>query len=338
MKITRNDMILGLFNNIALIAPIILGLIAHNIQLGVFGAFGALVYNYYVPQENKKGLVYFGLMGTIAFVGFFIGLLINIIPWVTPIFICTLGGLTLFINKRWNIIGPGPFFIMMIGSMAGTQAFVSFQRIETVSWYLLIGILSAAASALAAECCLHVFHGTFIPEQSRFNNDSFLDVLMLLSIGYAIAIFLAFYIGKNLQLFNYYWIVVACAAVMKAENSKHAFTRFHQYVIGAAVGCGLSFVLMSLPLNLTTHVVTIVLLNTLIYWQINKNYLVGNFFTTPLALLLFKLLIPQLNNDAIIARLVAVVIGTTLGLLFIFLTEKTLHYVFPHRMTKFSSR
>lgn len=113
MKITRDNMILGLFNNIALITPIILGLIAHNIRLGIFGAFGALVYNYYVPQENKKGLVYFGLMGTIAFVGFLISLLINIIPWVTPIFICILGGLTLFINKRWNIIGPVPFFMMI---------------------------------------------------------------------------------------------------------------------------------------------------------------------------------------------------------------------------------
>lgn len=46
-----------------------------------------------------------------------------------------------------------------------------------------------------------------------------------------------------------------------------------------------------------------------------KSYLVGNFFTTPIALILFKIVRPDLGNELIETRILAILIDTILGLL-----------------------
>lgn len=46
-----------------------------------------------------------------------------------------------------------------------------------------------------------------------------------------------------------------------------------------------------------------------------KSYLIGNFFTTPIALILFKIVRPDLGTELIETRILAILIGTVIGLL-----------------------
>ncbi|WFR75153.1 FUSC family protein [Lactococcus lactis] len=319
-----DKIILNVLNSIAILTPIILGACLNNLRFAVMGALGALIYNYYIPQNNHKGLVQILIVSSGTLISFSLVLFINQIPWITPIIIGILAALALFYTKRFHFIGPGPFFFIMIVSLAGTQKYIDLKTSITQIIYLLIGLLMAILSSLVGELLFYKLELpklNFIPKHNNISQITSRTVLN--SFFYGVSIFLAFYIGENLNLFNYYWVVVACAAVMKADNLPFAIERHKHYILGAMGGCAIAWVAISLPLEIWETVLVIAILNALIYWKINKNYLIGNLFTTPLAILLFKLISPNINDIAVLDRMLGIVIGTTIGLVSVYI----MHYV-----------
>lgn len=135
------------------------------------------------------------------------------------------------------------------------------------------------------------------------------------SLIYAIFAFIAYFVGYSLHFPNYYWVLVGAIAVLQGENIIHARKRQFDYVVAAIIGCLFAWGVYETVSNPIILSVISVLLLGVICLTINRNYMVGNFFTTPIALILFKLALPNIGNDLIEFRLLAIIIGTTIGLI-----------------------
>ena len=126
---------------------------------------------------------------------------------------------------------------------------------------------------------------------------------------------IAYFIGYNLHLNNYYWILVSALTILQSENISTAKKRQLEYILAGLIGTVISFIIYSYVSYVPFLILLAMLFMGLICLYMPKSYLVGNFFTTPIALILFKIVRPDLGNELIETRILAILIDTILGLL-----------------------
>ncbi|MEJ6348966.1 FUSC family protein [Holzapfeliella sp. He02] len=320
--INWGDMVLKLSNFLALGFSITFMLIINNIQLGTLTIMGSIFFYYYVPQQNKAGIkttILASMMGIIAYV---LVSFSTLIPWLTPLVLSLICGISYFYSKMWRLVGPGPFFLVMISCIAGVHSFINLQVTFVSILFLLMGCSIAILLAIVNDWLLDRLKYPKLKDNTAIFTLKIPQIpveILFKSFFYGGLIFLTFYIGENLKLFNYYWIVLSCASILQAESKSHAIKRHQHYILGTIIGCLISYLLLSLPLTLTTTIILLIIFHSLVYWKIKTNFLVGNFFTTPMAILVVKLNYATLNSTAIWSRFIAIVIGTSIALLSIYL-------------------
>lgn len=295
--------------NIAL--PLTLGFILHNYWLGVMGAFGTLLFMYYVPSNEEKTFSQNILVSLIGIISFPISAVMSTIPWLSLLWIGILAYIIQYALTGNKFIGPGAFFLMIINSMLSSLHHYPFHQVLAMSFFTYIGIFTSLMFSMLEPILLRQPH-TF-----KLNFDFQTGDLQIAtkSLIYGIFTFLANFIGFNLHLPNYYWLLIGAMAVLQAENVIHARTRQIQYVIGSIVGCTLSLLAyMYIHDRMTLAILAIICIG-IICITINRSYMVGNFFTTPVALLLFKSAVPNLSDNLIGFRIMSLVIGTVIGLI-----------------------
>lgn len=295
--------------NIAI--PLFIGMAIHNYWLGVMGAFGSLIFMYYVPVNRERTFTQMVLVTGISIISFPISALTASVPWISVLWIGLLAYLIQYTLTSGKFIGPGAFFLMMINGMLATLHRFPMHFTLMLAVYAIIGaVLSFIFSIIEPK---------LMGQPLSFNLDLNFEAdnlqIAVKSLVYAIFAFIAYFVGYSFHLPNYYWFLVGAISVLQGENFVHARKRQFDYVVAAIVGCLFAwgvYEVVSEPIVLS--VIAIILLG-IICLTINRNYMIGNFFTTPIALILFKLALPNISNSLIEFRLLAIVVGTTIGLL-----------------------
>lgn len=295
--------------NIAL--PLVIGMVLHNYWFGVMGAFGSLIFMYYVPVNREQTFNHMAIVTAIAVVSFPISALTAALPWISLIWIGVLAYFIQYTLNGFHFIGPGAFFLMMINGMLASLHRFPLKMVLMLAVYAIIGaLLSFLFSIIEPKVMRQPL--AFKVALPKIDKDLQLAVK---SLVYAIFAFIAYFIGYSLHLPNYYWFLVGAISVLQGENFVHARKRQFDYVVAAIVGCLFAWVIYETISNpIILGILAIVLLG-IICLTINRNYMVGNFFTTPIALILFKMVIPGLSNSLIEFRLLAIIVGTSVGLI-----------------------
>lgn len=209
----------------------------------------------------------------------------------------------------------------MISCIAGVHSYVNLQTTFISVLFSIVGCLISISLAFINDWLLDYLHYPKIEDNTtkfKLSVDYIPIEILFKTFFYGILVFLTFYVGENLKLFNYYWIVLSCASILQAESMSHAIKRHQHYLLGTIVGCLISYLLLSLPLNFFMTIVALIIFHSLIYWKIRTNFLVGSFFTTPMAILVIKLNYSTLDSQAIWARFIAIVIGTSIAIMSIY--------------------
>lgn len=295
--------------NIAI--PLIIGMTIHNYWLGVMGAFGSLIFMYYVPVNRERTFTQMVLVTGISIVSFPISALSSSIPWISVLWIGLLAYLIQYTLTSGKFIGPGAFFLMMINGMIASLNRFPLHFTLMLAVYAIIGALLSFLFSIIEPKLM----GQPLSMQLNLTFEADNLQIAVKSLVYAIFAFIAYFIGYSLHLPNYYWFLVGAISVLQGENFVHARKRQFDYVIAAIVGCLFAWVVYEVVGNPIILAIIAILLLGVICLTINRNYMIGNFFTTPIALILFKLALPHISNSLIEFRLLAIVVGTTIGLL-----------------------
>ncbi|WEV54783.1 FUSC family protein [Leuconostocaceae bacterium ESL0723] len=303
----------AVFGALTISISLAISLLSGNMPAGVMAAFGALLFMYYVPINGPQTFTHFYFIGLIGAGSFIVSALLAALPWVSVIWI---GVLTFLVNAavmRANFKGPGIFFLLMINGMLATLSTLSLTTRLELAACAILGILIATLCALAENQIYDRFPVKIHDLRASLTELNY--VIILKSLINAIFIALAFYIGYSLHLSNYYWVLVGATTILQEEQISGGLKKQINCVLAALVGCLASFYLYAYIGNTMSLIGLSILLMFLINFFMPKSYLLGNLFTTPIGLILFKLFRNHLSYGLIYYRLIDLVLGTSIGLI-----------------------
>lgn len=292
--------------------PLIIGFLLHNNWLGVMGAFGTLLFMYYVPANAEKTFSQMILVSFIGVISFPISAVMSTVPWLSLLWIGLLAYVVQYVLTGNKFIGPGAFFLMIINGMLSSLHRYPFEQVITMSMWAYIGVATSLILGILEALIMREEHFTF---KLHFNFQAADLQIATKSLIYGVFGFIANFIGFSLYFPNYYWMLIGSVAVLQAENIIHARQRQMQYVGGAIIGCALSLLAYLYIHDELILAILAILCLGIICITISHNYMIGNFFTTPVALLLFKCAVPTLPDSLVGFRIISLVIGTVIGLL-----------------------
>jgi len=310
-SITKRQYIHAIFGILTILFPFLIAMLVHNNWLGVMGCFGALIFMYYIPVNKQHTMNYLLLSVIISTISFPISAIMSRIEWIGILWIALLAFIVEYIMNANKYIGPGVFFILMINGMITSLYNMPLEQVLLLSIFAILGIY-IALSVASIENEIYE-NNKFMIKKIRLRNDSLDGNIKALITG--LFSLIAYFIGYNLHLNNYYWILVSALTILQSENITTARKRQLDYIIAGLIGTFIAFIVYSYISSITILILLAMLFMGLICVYMPKSYLVGNFFTTPIALILFKIVRPDLGNELIETRILAIIIGTIIGLL-----------------------
>ncbi|KRM92808.1 FUSC family protein [Liquorilactobacillus cacaonum] len=300
-----------LFGVLTLLIPFAISALLHNDWVGVMGCFGALIFMYYIPVNKDNTMNHLITVVLISTISFPVSAVASRIEWLGILWIAVLAFSVEYIINGNHYIGPGVFFILMINGMITSLHQMSFLYVLTLSIYALCGTYIAFFIAYLEN---KIYENNKIKiTQIKLRNHSLDGNIKALIIG--TFSFIAYFIGYNLHLNNYYWILVSALTILQSENITIAKKRQLDYIVAGLVGTTIALIVYSYISSIIILAILAMLFMGLICIYMPKSYLIGNFFTTPIALILFKIVRPDLGTELIETRILAILIGTVIGLL-----------------------
>lgn len=321
-QFTKRNYIHSIYGVSTLIVSFLIALMFRNFWVGVMGSFGSLIFMYYVPVNKEKTMNQLFLVGSISFISFPISACLSRTQWLTFIWIALLTYIVQYLMSVNGFIGPGIFFILMINGMIASLHNMPLMKALCLSLYAIAGVVIALIFSWIENNQYERY--TLNLGQIRYKTQEITPSIRALINS--IFAFGAYFIGYHLKLNNYYWILVSALTILQSETVTIAKRRQLEYCGAGIIGTLIAFLIYSTvndPVMLTGLSLILMALICLI---MPKSYLVGNFFTTPIALVLFKIVRPEMGNTLIGARILAIFIGTVIGLVGV--------YYYDHMMTK----
>ncbi|CAH1856605.1 FUSC family protein [Convivina intestini] len=310
-QFTKRNYLHAFYGLLTLLAPLVAGTILNNNWLGVMGCFGALLFMYYVPVNRDNTLNQLLVVNLCAWISFPLSALASRVEWVSMLWIAGLAFFLQLIMSANRFIGPGVFFLLMINGMLASLHSMPLNTVCLLAVYAIFGAIFATLLALIENGQYE--HYSLSWPKIKVTNTDLPANLRALIIG--LFAFLAYFIGYHLHLNNYYWLLVSALTILQSENVMTAKKRQLEYIGAGLIGTVLAFVIYSWVDAIFLLALLALLFMALICLFMPKSYLIGNFFTTPIALILFKIVRPGLGNDLIVTRILAILLGTMIGLI-----------------------
>lgn len=299
------------FGILTILCPFLMATLANNNWLGVMGCFGALIFMYYIPVNREHTMNHLLLAVGISTISFPISAFMSRIEWVGILWIAFLAFIVQYIMNANDYIGPGVFFILMINGMITSLHQMPIYHILLLSVFAIAGTY---ISFLVASIENKMYEkNRLMITQIKISNSSLDGNVKALIIG--LFSLIAYFIGYSLHVNNYYWILVSALTILQSEDITTARKRQLEYIGAGLIGTLIAFIVYSYVNSIVFLALLSMFFMGLICLYMPKSYLIGNFFTTPIALILFKIVRPDLGDSLIEARILAIVIGTIIGLL-----------------------
>lgn len=310
-QFTNRNYIHTIYGVLTMVVSFILAIIFRNYWVGVMGSFGSLLFMYYVPVNKDKTMTQLFLVSLISYLSFPISACLSRTQWLTFIWIALLTYIVQYLMSVNGYIGPGIFFILMINGMIASLSSLPLIKALFLSVYAMLGVIIAVVFALIENRQFERYQINL--RDINYKTKSIQpSIRALLTSVFA---FLAYFIGYHLKLNNYYWILVSALTILQSENAIIARKRQLSYIGAGIVGTLIAFVIYAIVNDPILLIGLSFVFMALISLYMPKSYLVGNFFTTPIALILFKIVRPEMGNTLIQTRLLAIFVGTIIGLI-----------------------
>ena len=310
-QFTNRNYIHTIYGVLTMVVAFLIAIIFRNYWIGVMGSFGSLLFMYYVPANKDKTMTQLFLVSSISCISFPISACLSKTQWLTFIWIALLTYIVQYLMSVNGYIGPGLFFVLMINGMIASLSHLPLLNALFLSLYAVLGVVIAVVFAMIENRQFERYQIN-LRDIIYKTQDIQPSIRALMTSVFA---FLAYFIGYHLKLNNYYWILVSALTILQSENVIVARKRQIAYIGAGIIGTLIAFVIYSL---VNTPIVLIGLsfvFMALISLYMPKSYLVGNFFTTPIALILFKIVRPEMGNTLIKTRILAIFVGTIIGLI-----------------------
>ena len=297
---------------VAIFALLMLGYVTKNYAITNFSSLGMMTLLYYQSLPWKQLLRRLFLIGFFLYLSFTLGVLAGNIVWIVPMTVGIIGFFCRFFLKLYKIPRPGGLFFALLSAMGTTIHQTPAQLLNT-SLYFWLGILFSIGMAMLTK---RLDQRPEQPVLSKSFQERYQDnpIIVLDSFFYGVALMLSIYISRGLDFKNPYWMTLACAAVLLADDLDSLKYRQVQYMIGAIGGLCVAALIFSASLNALLLSLVIAVLYGFSQFFMTRNYTIANFFVNPTILLLVSFSQHNSYTSLIEARFLGIFLGGGLGL------------------------
>ncbi|MCK0198743.1 FUSC family protein [Ancylobacter sp. 6x-1] len=322
----RNATLAGL--QAALTAAIALPLVhlspwSHLVGFAALGALVALFGRFAPSRRRLRILLLSGLCQVLAVFGMSTAAWLGA-PMAAQLLLLALAcGLFLFISVTGRFGAPGPLiFVFAAGaSMSGGLEFGKV--VERTAATAIVAVL-AWIVCLASEAFRHLPSPERpLPADPVPALGPRLVAAARSAVGAGIAIFAGHAIGANHPA----WAAMGALAVMQGTHLHITMNRALQRMAGTMVGAVLAWALLMQHPSVWTVIAVIVVLQLLTEMVIGINYAFGQFFVTPMALLMTYLgaagaVGPEMAPERVLDTLLGAAVGILMAVLFSTLDDR----------------
>ncbi|MBJ8326118.1 FUSC family protein [Streptococcus pacificus] len=295
----------------AIFIVLMVGYWRNDFLISNFASLGLFTLFYYQNLPMPYLLRNLGIIGGSLLLVFLLGFLSSYSPWFSPLVVGVIAFISRLLTRLFNVHKPGGIFFVMVAAMGTTIAIPEKKLVEVILFFLLGIVISLIGAVIIKKTETRVEvavpHNTF---KERF----FKDPLALVdAIFYSSALFMSVYLSHGLHLGNPYWVTLACAAILLAENLEALKHRHLQYLAGTFVGLVVASLLLVLPLSRVLLILLITILYALAQYYVPRNYAVANIFITPMVILLSVTNNSDLSLHLFQSRFIGVLLGSFIG-------------------------
>ncbi|MGK0552027.1 FUSC family protein [Enterococcus faecalis] len=325
IKKTDDPYIRHLFSMACILIVFVIGYLQRELAFASFGAFGIVTFNYYKPFPRKYLTKYLFLIGIFMASSNLLGMCASHFRWTAPIAVGVVAFLGRFFFRLYKIEKPGPYFSVMFVSI-GVSSNLDFAKIPLMTLFFMAGVLVAIIMALILSLFdkRHVIsYGQQVAFKERLIDD---PSVIIDSYFYGAILFFAAYLSFSLKLYNPYWLVISCAAILQGSNFRDVFSRHIQRIIGTIIGLIIAALMLEVHWNTLDQMFVISILYMIVDFFSKKNYTVLLFFSTPMALMLSNLVHHQYVSTLVQYRFISILLGSLLGLISAWLITKVIRF------------
>lgn len=282
---------LGVQAALAMGVPLALFFFTGYPSYGLIASLGGLTVLYAVSHPLRERLRALPFVGAGLILSSVLGVLCAMNEWMTAACLVVITIAFAILTFGTGLGPPGPVLFVLVAAVSARLAAPlrsSGVSMDAYTIPLLIAAGSAMAYGVMAALSMLPFLRSHAPDTQlaplsfriRLNKE-----MRMVTIRLIVGVMIAILVSKQLGIHRSYWVIVAAAAVLQAGPTRRLTTvRAIQRVLGTLLGvalfgaihffhpAGLWVVLLVMLLQFATQVV------------IARNYVLGLFFITPLAL------------------------------------------------------
>lgn len=303
----------------------VVGYVSGNYSFNAIGSMGVFTFLNYTPTEGArimKRLIFVGIVLTISYN---LGMLSTLNPWLPPIIIGLIAFFSRLFFRLFQIDKPGDIFAVLCAAAGATKP-VTFSEMPQLSFFFICGVVLSIVMGyitlrIEGAPKQSVHFNFYLIERVRQYPRSVVD-----SFNYAISLFIVSYINLALGLGSYSWMMVSASAILQGNTLLQIYSRNFQRIIGTVLGLVTAALLLSLPMNVTTKIIFIVIFYVIVEYFMPRNYSIGIFFVTNMVMLQMTLATPDIWPELLQARFFGITIGSVLGAISATLQYRLYHF------------
>ena len=234
---------------------------------------------------------------------------------------------------------PGTVFFVLLTAVSSNLAALHVRTGALVApWWIPVLVAAGAVGAMlvvAAATLLPRMREAvgiepgFPPSFKRFQLDRETTAITVrLTVGVAVACVAGLYLGT----LKSYWVILPVVAILQTgHNRRLTLTRGLQRILGTLLGVGLFAILLQLPLPPTGVVLMVMFLQFATDVVITRNYALGLFFITPLALIITTVGHPISPAVVVRDRVIDTVVGIGIAIVVYFSSHWIESFTIPRK-------
>ena len=292
--------------------PLAVGAWFGHMDYGLISSLGGLVFLYTPNTALPQRMAVLMMCGFGMSAGFALAQIGSFHRFSTIAVLTALALLVSLVTRFYRLQPPGALFFIMAAAIG------AYTPGDVMQIPLKVGLL-AMGSLLA--CLIAFFYSLFIlsrraPRPVEPLPPASFDFVIFDSLVIGLAVGLSLATAQLLQLENAYWVPVSCLAVIQGMSLRAVWEKQVHRLLGTAIGLGVSWLLLSLPLGPLGIAVIITTLAFIIETAVVRHYGFAAIFITPLTLLLAEAGKVRLIDPGVLmeARFIDTLLGCALGL------------------------
>lgn len=318
---------LGVETAVAIGVPMALFIFTGHPSYGLIASLGGFTVMYAVSHTLRDRLRALPFVGIGLIIASALGVLCAMNEWMTAVCLVVVTVVSAILTFGTGLGPPGPVLFVLVAAVSAQLAAPLRSSGASMDPYR-IPLLVATGVALACAVIVLLSALPFLKKEPPGDDIAPLSFrvrldqeMRMVTIRLIVGVIIAILVSKQLGIHRSYWVIVAAAAILQAGPTRRLTTvRAIQRVLGTLLGvvlfelihyfgpAGLWVVLLIMLLQFATQVV------------IARNYVLGLFFITPLALV--NSTIGQANASITVReRVIDTLLGAAIALTVFWLEE-----------------